>query len=277
VERGTKRLRETLKLPPQVPLRPGTVPVFLLEDGKRVRLFLSDSGRVYTAGREERDLREAPGLTLLHSALTRPLVVEALFPTLAHVLGPAELRYFAQLADVFPAFGFSMPLLAPRRQATVISRASWSAFEALGFRVEELFELRPTLVRERLTERAWKDHPAAQAFPDEAHRALETSLKAYHERWFPGADFASPLRRLGRAFGHYREQARRRVFEQAASAAYRDLQPLLRWLGNGAQDRHLNTLSLRAALGAQGFEALKREVAGVAPEARALVWEDKEG
>jgi bacillithiol biosynthesis cysteine-adding enzyme BshC len=275
VDRGTRRLRETLNQPPQVPVRPGTVPVFLFEDGRRARLFLSDSGRVYTAGREERDLREAPDLRLLHSALTRPLVVEALFPALAHVLGPAELRYFAQIADVFPAFDLSMPLLAPRQQAVALRRAAWGEFEALGFHPEELFDLRPTLVRERLTERAWKGHPAARAFPDDAHRALEDSLKAYQGRWFPGADFSSPLRRLGRAFGNYRERARRRVFEQSASEAFRALQPLLRWLGNGAQDRHLNTLSLRAALGAEGFAGLKRELSDAGASAHALAWTEE--
>src|SRR5690606_22084650 len=68
--RGTTRLRETLSLPPQVPVRPGTVPVFLLDDDRRVRLFASDSGRVYAAGDEGVDLRGAlASRTLLHSAL----------------------------------------------------------------------------------------------------------------------------------------------------------------------------------------------------------------
>lgn len=275
LERGTRRLREALNQPPQVPVRPGTVPVFLFEGGRRARLFLSDSGRVYAAGREEHDLRDAKGVTLLHSALTRPLVVETLFPTLAHVLGPAELRYFAQIADVFPAFGFSIPLLAPRQQAVALPRAAWRRFEELGFHPEEVFDLVPTRVRERLTERAWAGHPAARAFPDDAHRAFEEALKAYQGRWFPGADFASPLRRVGRAFGNYREQARRRVFEEGASEAFRALQPLLRWLGNGAQDRHLNALSLRAALGAKGFSALKRELSDAGASAHAFIWNEE--
>ncbi|MCD6023397.1 MAG: hypothetical protein K0Q91_313 [Fibrobacteria bacterium] len=276
--RGTKRLADALNQPPQVPVRPGTVPVFLLENGRRERLFVSDSGRLYTAGAEARDLRpELASRALLHSALTRPLVVEALFPALGHVLGPAELRYFAQIADVFPAFGLSFPLLAPRDQRMLVPASGWNALEALGFRPEELFDLRPSLARERLTERAWQGHPAAANFPEGAQRGLLEALKAYQARWFPGADFDASHRRLGRAFGHYREQARKRVFEQKGAEALQALQPLLRWLGNGAQDRHLNSLSLRHALGAGGFAAWKEARPDPQGSACATPWTDEKG
>jgi hypothetical protein len=272
VARGTKRLAEALNQPPQVPVRPGTVPVFLLENDRRERLFVSDSGRVYTADAEARDLRpELSGRVLLHSALTRPLVVETLFPALGHVLGPAELRYFAQIADVFPAFGLSFPLLAPREQMMVVPAPGWAGLEALGFGAPELFDLRPSLVRERLTDRAWQDHDAARHFPEEAQARFQETLKDYQARWFPGADFEGPLRRLGRAFGHYRDRARKRVFEQSEAEAFQALQPLLRWIGNGAQDRHLNSLSLRNALGARGFAALKQELEEAPGAARAFV------
>src|SRR5690606_23064230 len=81
--RGTTRLRETLTLPAQVPVRPGTVPLFLFDRQRRERLYASDSGRVYVAGHEAQDLRPLLAeRTLLHSALTRPLVVDTVFPTL---------------------------------------------------------------------------------------------------------------------------------------------------------------------------------------------------
>jgi uncharacterized protein YllA (UPF0747 family) len=276
--RGTKRLSDALGQPPQVPVRPGTVPVFLFENGRRERLFASDSGRVYTAGAEGRDLRsDLSSRVLLHSALTRPLVVEELFPTLGHVLGPAELRYFAQIADVFPAFDLSFPLLAPREQMMIVPAAGWRALQDLGFRAGELFDLRPSLVRERLTERAWQGHPAAQDFPESAQADFQAILKAYQARWFSGVDFDSSHRRLGRAFGHYRDQARKRVFEQHAAEAFQALQPLLRWLGNGAQDRHLGSLSLRSALGARGFAVLKEMLMSPQGAAHAAEWTDEQG
>jgi hypothetical protein len=252
------------------------VPVFLFENGRRERLFVSDSGRVYTAGAEAHDLRDGLDTrTLLHSALTRPLVVEELFPVLGHVLGPAELRYFAQIADVFPAFGFSFPPLAPREQVMIVPAAGWRELEMLGFRAEELFDLRPSLVRERLTERAWKDHPAAREFPEEAHRGFHEVLKAYETRWYPGADFEASHRRIGRAFGYYREQARKRVFEQKAAESFHALQPLLRWLGNGSQDRHLNVLSWVDTLGQSGLEVLKKLMNDPEGSAHAALYESE--
>jgi bacillithiol biosynthesis cysteine-adding enzyme BshC len=249
--RGTTRLRDALSLPPQVPVRPGTVPVFLLENQRRTRLFASDSGRIYAAGDEGRDLRATLSeKTLLHSALTRPLIVEQLFPALGHVLGPAELRYFAQLADVFPAFGESFPLVAPRRQAMLVPRADLMALEALGFRADELTDLRPSRVRAHLTEQAWRGHPAAAAFPDAEYERFREALKAYETENFPAAAnrFETARRRLDRALGYHRDTARALVFAASAAEQFRALQPLLRWCAGGAQDRHLNSLSLWNAL-----------------------------
>ncbi len=253
--RGTTRLRETLALPPQVPVRPGTVPVFLLEDQRRVRLYVADSGRVHAAGREGTDLRpQLAERTLLHSALTRPLVVDALFPTLGHVLGPAELRYFAQLADVFPAFDRGFPLLAPRQQALVVPEAALRELESLGFQAVDPSDLTPSRVRARLTETAWAGHAAAAAFPDAAHARVSDAMAAYQAEFFPAAGnrFDAARRRLDRAVARYRDAARALVFAEAGQRRFEALQPLLRWLAGGSQDRHLNTLSLWNALEACG-------------------------
>lgn len=249
--RGTTRLRDTLALPPQVPVRPGTVPVFLFENRQRVRLHADEAGRVYEAGREGLDLR--PLLerhTVLHSALTRPLVVDALFPALGHVLGPAELRYFAQLADVFPAFGRTFPLLAPRQQALLIPDAALRELGTLGFTPADVPTLTPSRMRARLTETAWAAHAAADAFPDSEHDRLREALAGYQARYFPAAGnrFEAARRSLERALAHHRDTARALVFAESGRTRFEALQPLLRWLAGGSQDRHLNTLSLWNAL-----------------------------
>jgi uncharacterized protein YllA (UPF0747 family) len=56
--------------------------------------------------------------------VTRPVVQEYLFPTLAYVPGPGELNYWAQLGKVFATFGFIMPILYPRLSVVVLT-ASW--------------------------------------------------------------------------------------------------------------------------------------------------------
>lgn len=273
--RGTARLRESLALPPQVPVRPGAVPVFLFENGRRARLFASDSGRVYAAGDEGVDLRATlADKTLLHSALTRPLVVDSLFPTLGHILGPAELRYFAQIADVFPAFGCGFPALAPRQQSMLVPRAGLAALEALGFRGADLPDLKPSRVRAQLTDAAWRAHPAAAAFPDGGYAAFRAALADYEAARFPraGNRFDAARRKLDRALGHYRDAARAQVFTETAQERFHALQPLLRWLAGGSQDRHLNTLSLWNALETSGVtSSLTSGLGGFSAYAEALV------
>jgi bacillithiol biosynthesis cysteine-adding enzyme BshC len=281
--RGTSRLRETLGLAAQVPVRPGAVRVFLFEHHRRTRLFASDSGRIYAAGAEETDLRPAlADKILLHSALSRPLVVETLFPALGHVLGPAELRYFAQLADVFPVFGHSFPLVAPRQQALLVPQSGLHALSDLGFRVEDLTDLRPSRVRAQLTEQAWRAHPAAQDFPTESYARFRASLESYEASRFPGAGnrFDAARRRLDRAFGLHRDAARALVFAESAATRFAALQPLLRWLGGGSQDRHLNTLSLWNAWesgGAGGFSAYLSQLADTGDVASVFIADSFEG
>lgn len=61
------------------------------------------------------------------NVVTRPIVQEALFPTLAYVAGPGELNYWAQLGEVFVTFGFEMPILYPRLSAVVLT-SSWQKY-----------------------------------------------------------------------------------------------------------------------------------------------------
>ncbi len=258
---SSRRLSQILSLPPQVPLRPGTVPVFSLEAGQRTRLFFPDSGgKVYLQGEEGHDLLpELEKHHLQHSALTRPLVVEEVFPVLGHVLGPAELRYFAQLADAFSAFGKSFPLLAPRQQLLACSQSDWKRLSALGLNPEDLPQFGPSRLRALLVEKAWEKHPAAKQFPDTAFQIFAKELKQYQEKEFSGSasgGLDAGARRLERAFGRYREAARQAVFSRESTEVYASFLPLLRWLGNGSQDRHLNLLSLRNVLGENGFDNL---------------------
>ncbi len=259
VERGSDRARAA-GFKPQVPPRPGSVPAFILEKGMRARLFFSgteESAKIYVQGSEGRDLLpELKNHRLLHSALSRPLLAEELFPVLGHVLGPTELRYFAQLADAFPAFSMSAPPLAPRQQLSVCSRADWERLAALGFRPEDLPEMGPARLRDRLAKKAWDGHPAAKEFPEKDFLGFASMVKHYQEKFFPGRGLDAGWRRLERAFERYRENARHEAFVHDGAETFASFQSLLRWLGNGMQDRHVNLLSLRNALGAEGFAQL---------------------
>jgi bacillithiol biosynthesis cysteine-adding enzyme BshC len=66
----------------------------------------------------ERPAGFSPGVLL------RPVVQDALFPTLCYVAGPSELAYLGQLRGVYEHFGVPMPLIYPRATATLVDSAA---------------------------------------------------------------------------------------------------------------------------------------------------------
>ena len=114
---------------PQIQPTGGEVNLFLAVPERRAIMHKDQA--FYLRGQE--NLWDMDALnTLLSQApeqfspnvVTRPVVQEYLFPTLAYVPGPGELNYWAQLGEVFATFGFVMPILYPRLSAVVLT-ASW--------------------------------------------------------------------------------------------------------------------------------------------------------
>lgn len=58
------------------------------------------------------------------NVLLRPLVQDAIFPTICYVAGPNELAYLGQLRDIYARFGIAMPLMYQRATATLVDSAT---------------------------------------------------------------------------------------------------------------------------------------------------------
>ena len=54
------------------------------------------------------------------NVLLRPIVQDALFPTICYIAGPSELAYLGQLRGVYDTFGIPMPLIQQRATATLL-------------------------------------------------------------------------------------------------------------------------------------------------------------
>lgn len=111
----------------QVTPHEGAVSLFYLNGGREGIRF---SGERVTIGERETTLQ-----ALAHEAtqnpehfspnvLLRPIVQDALFPTICYVAGPNELAYLGQLREVYTHFDVPMPLMYQRATATIADSAT---------------------------------------------------------------------------------------------------------------------------------------------------------
>jgi bacillithiol biosynthesis cysteine-adding enzyme BshC len=119
------RLLERAGYAPQIELRDGMLTLFFQNPAREAIAVQDDifelraSARRFTNGDLTALLRESPERFSPNAAL-RPLFQDSLFPTLAMVVGPSELAYFAQLPLAYRAMGITMPILFPRASLTLI-------------------------------------------------------------------------------------------------------------------------------------------------------------
>ena len=113
-----------LGLTPQLGRGENATNLFLEEEGERV-LLRFDGADYYTGTQTYSPeallelLSKTPSL-ITPAAGLRPVTQDALLPTAVTVVGPGELRYFAQLKGVYEHHNIAMPLIWPRASATVL-------------------------------------------------------------------------------------------------------------------------------------------------------------
>jgi bacillithiol biosynthesis cysteine-adding enzyme BshC len=110
----------------QVPILEGGVNLFLEGPAGRDRVYrdgsafrLNHAGTSLSAEDIRAQVREDPSI-LSPNVLLRPVVENALFPTVSYVAGPGEMAYYAQLKDYFLSHGIQMPVIFPRHGATLV-------------------------------------------------------------------------------------------------------------------------------------------------------------
>ncbi|WP_147510799.1 bacillithiol biosynthesis cysteine-adding enzyme BshC [Bacillales bacterium] len=125
---------------------------FLNEDA--AHLFVEDIGRelLYPDAdfttKQGKTYTELELLALLYtsperfsnSVVTRPLMQDYLFPTLAYIGGPGELAYWTRLRPLFHHFDWTMPLLIPRMGAVLLQARDDKRLNQHGLRVEEALQ-----------------------------------------------------------------------------------------------------------------------------------------
>jgi bacillithiol biosynthesis cysteine-adding enzyme BshC len=72
------------------------------------------------------------------NVLLRPIVQDALFPTVCYVAGPNELAYLAQLGPIYEHFGVPEPLMVPRASMTLLDSAGARFLQKYQLTLESL-------------------------------------------------------------------------------------------------------------------------------------------
>lgn len=84
------------------------------------------------------DLLAREPLRFSTSALLRPIVQDALLPTVAYVGGPGEINYFAELGPLYQHFGVVPPLLVPRARFRCVDARTRRWLEQSGLVAADL-------------------------------------------------------------------------------------------------------------------------------------------
>jgi bacillithiol synthase len=95
----------------------------LLEYDRENDRFLAKSGALALTREQLVVLAEENPAYLSNNVVTRPLMQEWLFPTVAFIAGPGEISYWAELKLVFEHFDMKMPPIVPRLNITILDRS----------------------------------------------------------------------------------------------------------------------------------------------------------
>ncbi|HZH58714.1 MAG TPA: bacillithiol biosynthesis cysteine-adding enzyme BshC [Metabacillus sp.] len=110
---------------------------FLVERRENDEFHISDIGLSLSKA-ELVDLIETSPKKFSNNVVTRPIMQEYLFPTLAFIAGPGEVTYWAELKKVFSLFEMKMPPVLPRLQMTFVERAIERNIDETGVSIEEV-------------------------------------------------------------------------------------------------------------------------------------------
>jgi bacillithiol synthase len=86
------------------------------------------------------------------NALLRSVVQDALFPTVAHVVGPAEIAYLAQSQPIYDLFDMASPVRWHRSSVTLVESRHVKTFEKHGLQFEDVLAGESALVRRIIAE-----------------------------------------------------------------------------------------------------------------------------
>ncbi|MBT2756118.1 bacillithiol biosynthesis cysteine-adding enzyme BshC [Mesobacillus foraminis] len=112
----------------------------LLQFDSQAGVFTARNGDIQFSMEELLEIASEYPEFLSNNVVTRPLMQEWLFPTLAFIGGPGEIAYWAELKQVFEHFQIKMPLLVPRLNITILDRSVETDLAELNLELQAVLE-----------------------------------------------------------------------------------------------------------------------------------------
>ncbi|MCL6596241.1 MAG: bacillithiol biosynthesis cysteine-adding enzyme BshC [Firmicutes bacterium] len=243
----------------QVPWQERETGVFALLDGERHMLEVEGADLVPRGLPGERAARAAwaerarrTPAAFSSAVHLRPVVQGALLPVLGVVLGPGEVRYHAQLRELFELFDVPVPVVWPRPRAVLVGGTARRLLTRLGLEVEDVLGGWQARLEAAL---AARDTVGIEA----AFTRFDARLAAAH------GELVATVAPLGRDLVELGEKNLRRMRDEAAWLRSKAEQALrqgndtlvrqYRTVGehlapeSGPQDRHLSFVAFLAQYG----------------------------
>ncbi|MCM3110247.1 bacillithiol biosynthesis cysteine-adding enzyme BshC [Lederbergia lenta] len=112
----------------------------LLEFDRTRQLFLSKKTDLVFTKEELFDLLEQYPERFSNNVVTRPMMQEWLFPTLAFIAGPGEIAYWGELKQAFELVNSKMPPIIPRLNISFVESAIERDVEELNLSLQNVIE-----------------------------------------------------------------------------------------------------------------------------------------
>ncbi|MDF1506689.1 bacillithiol biosynthesis cysteine-adding enzyme BshC [Robertmurraya sp. DFI.2.37] len=146
----------------------------LLEFNKETKTFFGKDGNISFSQEELLAIANEQPEKLSNNVVTRPIMQEVLFPTLAFIAGPGEISYWAELKNAFEIFNMKMPPIIPRITITFLEREIESSIADWGLNLQEVLRAGVSEEKERFLTSV-KDTSFAELFSE----AKEQLMKSY--------------------------------------------------------------------------------------------------
>lgn len=172
---------------PLITTKQNAIHLFLKVDGERWLLekeddfFVCKEGEIrFTTDELLQIIRQTPE-RVSNNVVTRPLMQEYLFPTLAFIGGPGEIAYWAELQLVFHEMGWKMPPVVPRQMISYVERQIEGNLQDLSLQIEDIFtnkigEIKDTWLRAQVDEPLDELFSQARLEFEMSHRKLREAI-----------------------------------------------------------------------------------------------------